>query len=96
MSNLDITENRADQYDKLEETSIRIIQEYFDGTRQGGDDIVTARCMLSVIKGNRQTMTARDSLKFNMVMSIASEKELSNYVRTTRPEIKKALAGKVK
>lgn len=94
MNSLEISQKRAEQFDKLEESSIRIIQEYFDGTRQGGDDVVTARCMLSVIKGNRQTQTARVALKFNMVSMIADEKQLKQYIKVTQPEIKKAIAGK--
>jgi len=94
MNGLEITEKRAAQFDKLEESSINLIQEYFDGKRQGGDDIVTARCMLNVIKGNRQTLTARDALKFNMASTIADEKQLKKYIDATQPEIKRALSGK--
>ena len=96
MSSLEVSAKRAEQFDKLEDSSIRVIQEYFDGTRAGGDEVVTARCMLNIIKGNRQTATVRDALKFNMVMSIANEKERDNYIRITQPEIKKALTGKSK
>jgi hypothetical protein len=96
MSNLEISDNRAKQFDRLEESSINVIQEYFDGTRQGGDEVVTARCMLSVIKGNRQTQTARVALKLNMVQMLADEKQLKRYIEATQPEIKKALTGKHK
>ena len=91
MSNLDITEDKAKKFSQLENTAIDIIQEYFDGTRQGGDEIITARCMLSVVKGNRQAETVKQSLKFGMVQMVADEKQLKKYVTATCPEIKKLM-----
>ena len=91
MNSLEISEDRAKQFDKLEESAINIIQDYFDDKRSGGDDVVTARCMLSVIKGNRQTMTAKEALRFNMASSVSSEAQLKRYVSATCPQIKKLL-----
>ena len=91
MSSLDISEEKAEKLSKLESSAIDIIQEYFDGTRQGGDEIITARCMLSVVKGNRQAETVKQSLKFGMVQMVADEKQLKSYVKATCPEIKKLL-----
>ena len=95
MNALEIGTKRAEQFDKLEETSINILQDYMDGKRQGGDDVVTARCVLNVIKGNRQTLTARDALRFNMATVFADEpKALKRYVKATQPEIKKLMEPK--
>lgn len=95
MENMEISDERARQFDRLEKTSIDLIQEYFDGKRQGGDDIVTARCMLNIIKGNRQTMTAREALKFNMATSITDDpKLLKRYLTATNPRIGKILSAK--
>ena len=92
MNALEIGKEREHQFDKLEGTSIKILQDYLDGKRQGGDDIVTARCILNVIKGNRQTMTAREALKFNMASVFADEPEsMKKYVASTQPEIKKLM-----
>lgn len=91
--NLEITETKAQQFDKLEETSINLLQDYLEGRRPGGDDIVTARCVLNVIKGNRQTQTAREALRYTMVHDLSDDKVLKKYVMTTQPEIKK-LSGK--
>jgi len=92
MSNMEITEKRAEQFDKLEETSINILQQYLEGKRSGGDDIVTARCVLNVIKGNRQTTTAYAALKFNMVSTVTDDpKKLKKYLDATQPEIKKLI-----
>lgn len=91
---MEISEARAAQFDKLEDSSCKLIQEYFDGKRQGGDDIVTARCVLNVIKGNRQTDTARLALKYNMVHDLADPKVLKKYIKTTQPQVGKLLTGK--
>ena len=95
MNALEIGEKRAKQFDKLEETSINILQDYMEGKRQGGDDVVTARCVLNVIKGNRQTLTARDALRFNMASVFADDPAaLKRYVKSTQPEIKKLVSPK--
>jgi len=95
MANLEITEARAAQMDKIEETSLNLLQAYLEGKRAGGDDIVTARCLLNVIKGNRQTQTAREALRFNMASAITKDRNaLKKYVQATEPKIKHLLAGK--
>lgn len=89
--NMEITEARAEQFDKLENQACILLQEYLEGTRSGGDDVVTARCVLSVIKGNRQTSTARDALKYAMIQDLGDPKVRERYVNATQPEIKKLL-----
>ena len=89
--NMEITEARAEQFDKLENQACMLLQAYLEGTRPGGDDVVTARCVLSVIKGNRQTSTARDALKYAMVSDLGDPKVRERYVKATQPEIKKLL-----
>ena len=91
---LEISETRAKEFDVLEGSSIKILQEYLDGDRQGGDDIVTARCILSVIKGNRQTDTARQALRYTMVADLDNPGVRQRYITATQPEIKKLLTGK--
>jgi hypothetical protein len=92
MNALDITEEKAKKMDKLEDSAIDILQEYFDGKRQGGDDVVAARCVMNFMRGNRQTQTAREALRFNMVTAITEDpKVLKKYVNATQPEIKKLL-----
>lgn len=91
--NLEIDETKAKQFDKLESTSITLLQDYLDGKRSGGDDVVTARCILGVIKGNRQTQTAREALRYTMVQDMADETLRSKYIKATQPEIKR-LTGK--
>ena len=92
---MDITEARAEQFDKLEQTSCKILQEYLEGKRAGGDDVVTARVALNIIKGNRQTDTARQAMRYAMVHDLDDPKIRKKYVAATQPSIKKLLgAGK--
>ena len=92
MSTLEINETKAEALNQLEDSAIKTLQEYFDGKRQGGDDIVTARCVMSIMKGNRQTTTAYTALKFNMVQAMSDDpKVMKKYVNATQPEIKKLL-----
>ena len=91
MSSMEITETRAEQFDKLENQACILLQQYLEGKRAGGDDIVTARCVLSVIKGNRQTTTVRDALRYTMVNDLGDPKVKKRYIEATQPEIKKLL-----
>lgn len=91
--NLEISEIRAKQFDALEGTSIQILQDYLDGKRPGGDDIVTARCIMNVIKGNRQTQTMREALRYTMVSDLDDPKVRKKYIQATQPEIKKIAGG---
>jgi len=91
---LEISEDRAKQFDKLEGTSIDIIQAYLDGDRPGGDDIVTARIMLGVVKSNRGTVTARHALRYSMVADLADPQATKKYIAATEPAIKKIIGQK--
>jgi len=91
MNPLEITKEKAEAMNKLEDSAMKILQEYFDGERQGGDDVVTARNWLNTMKGNRQTMTALLGLELNIVSSIASEEQMKNYVKIRHPKLYKNL-----
>ena len=94
MSALDISESRAAEFDKFEGTCLRVLQEYLDNKRPGGDDIVVARTGLANVAKNRQTITARDAMRFNMVSAITEDpKVLKRYIKATQPEIKKLITG---
>ena len=90
---LEITEGKEKKMGELEDVSMDVVLEYLKGNRQGGDDVVTARCMINAMKGNRQTMTAKEALRFNMASSVSSEAQLKKYVAATCPQIKKLLKG---
>jgi len=88
---LEITESKEKKMGELEDVSMDLVLEYLKGDRQGGDDVVTARCMINAMKGNRQTLTAKEALRFNMASSVSSEAQLKRYVSATCPQIKKLL-----
>ena len=95
MNTLEINEEKAARFNKLEDTAIDIVQEYFDGKHQGGDDVKMAGQMINAMKGNRQTATVRDALKFNMVRALTDDpKAMKRYVESTQPGIKKIITGK--
>lgn len=95
MNTLEISEEKAAKFDKLEETAIGIMQDYFDGKHQGGDDVVMAGRMINAIKGNRQTVTVREALRFNMVRALTDDPQvMKRYVESTQPGIKKLITGK--
>ena len=92
---MEIGPEKAEALNKLEDTSIKVIQDYLDGRRAGGDDIVTARCMINAIKGNRQAHGAREALRFNMVSNITDDPAvLKRYIKATQPAIGKLLTAK--
>jgi len=91
---LEISEARAKEFDKLEGTSVKILQQYLDDERPGDDKVVTARNILNTIKGNRQTDTSRQGLRYAMVTDLNDPELLKKYVAATQPEIRKLKAGK--
>lgn len=96
MNPLEITKEKAQAMNKLEDSAMKILQEYFDGDRQGGDEVVTARSVINTTKGNRQTSTAFAALEFNIISSVAEGKQLENYVKNRHPKLlkqRKKLAG---
>jgi len=92
MASLDLSESRAQELEKLEGTAVNIMQQYLDGKRAGSDEIKFAMQSLNVVAKNRQTTTARDAMRFNMVSALTDDpKVLKRYVKATQPEIKKLL-----
>ncbi len=95
MSTLDISPQKEKLFDELEIVAGQQILKYLKGERGGGDDIRVAQGTLSNIAKNRQTMTARDALKFNMASIITDDpKKLKKYVESTQPEIKRLMGTK--
>jgi len=92
MSVLDITKDRAKQFEKLEEVAVNILLEYLGDKRPGGDDINVAIKSLNMVAKNRVTTTARDALKFSMAKTITDDpKLLRKYIKASQPEIKKLI-----
>lgn len=95
MANLDLSKSRAEDMDNLEGSAIKVMQQFFDGKRQGGDDVKLAMQTMNVVAKNRVTTTAREGMRFNMINAITDDpKILKRYVAASQPEIKKLLPGK--
>lgn len=94
MANLAISSEKEQKLDKLESSAIEIMQEVMDDKRDVDDTAKAAVKLLGVVAKNRQTMTAREALGFNMASVISNEKQLKKYVEITNPQIKKAISSR--
>ena len=95
MSNLDLSEVKSEQMDKLETTAMSVIQDVLEEKREVDDVAQAAIKTMSMVAKNRQTQTARMGLSWNIAATIGDDEALKKYVEITTPKIKKALAGKV-
>ena len=92
MISLQITEKKAASLNEIEELSLDTIKKALNGDMDTSDDAVkVAAKMMGVVAKNRQTMTNRCAIEFNMASTIASEAQLEKYIAATMPEVKKAL-----
>lgn len=94
MKNLDVSEAKAKKLDEMENKALDILNSFFQGNWDFSDKVKLAMQGLSVVAKNRQTLTAREGLRFNMVSTITDDpKALKKYIRATSPEIGKLLPG---
>jgi len=94
MVNLEISETKEKKLDELESQAITIIGETLKEQRDFDDLAKTAIKLLGVVAKNRQTLTARSALGFNMAWTIGTDKEIANYIKVTNPVIRRQLQGK--
>jgi len=96
MKTLDVSEAKAKKLDEMENKALDILNSFFQGNRDFGDKVKLAMQGLSVVAKNRQTLTAREGLRFNMISTITDDpKTLKKYISATSPEIGKLLPSKV-
>lgn len=89
--NLDMDNAKAKRFDVLEDKSIEIIQQGLDGNNI--DDTVKAAIkILGVVAKNRQTLTARQAINYNMARDLEDKDKLRKYIEATNPEIKRLTA----
>jgi len=92
MSYLEISEAKAKKINEVEADAIDLIGDVIKGIEKWDEKSSAAMKFLGVAAKNRQTLTARLSLGFNMACQIANDpKQLAKYVKATHPEIRKAL-----
>jgi len=95
MSSLDMSKKKIEALDELETLAIKTLTEAMNDVRDVDDKVQVAMKVANMVSKNRQTMTAREGIRFSMASSIADEKELKRYIAITQPDIKRALSGKV-
>lgn len=92
MISLPITDKRAKAFDEIESLSLDTIKQALNGDLDAGDDKVkVAAKMMGVVAKNRQTMTNRSAIEFNMATTIGTEAQMAKYIQATMPEVQKAL-----
>lgn len=94
MNSMDLTEGKMKKLDEVESDALDIVGNVMKDKRDVDDAAKMAIKMLSVAAKNRQTLTAREGVRFNMASCISDEKELRRYVEATQPEVKKYLKAK--
>ncbi len=93
MAQLEIGEEKSKLLDEVETLALNVLKQYLSDEREGGDDIRVAQGVVATVAKNRQTASARDAIRFNMVLRTASEDELKDYVAKTVP-IKRQLCDR--
>jgi hypothetical protein len=93
MKNLDLSKEKMESIDRLETLAIKTLEQALDDKREIDDKVKVAVKVVSMVAKNRQTLTAREGIRFSMASSIATEAQLKKYIAVTQPDIRKALAG---
>lgn len=94
MSNLDLTQAKVTKLEALEDLAIATLTETLGGDREVDDKAQVAVKVVNMVTKNRQTMTAREGIRFSMATTIGTESQLKKYIAVTQPEVRKALEGK--
>lgn len=94
MTVLEIGPQKDKLFDELETIAADKLLKYLKGEAPGGDDIRVAQATMSNIAKNRQTSTAREALIFNMVQSVADERNVEKFLEARHPKIMKDMKRK--
>lgn len=94
MANLDFTREKSMKMSAMEDEAIEVITNVLKGNREIDEVVKTARNVLSITSKNRQTLTAREGIRFSAASTILTDpNDLEKYVNASMPQIKKALTG---
>lgn len=94
MNDLTMLPKKIEQMDKMEDLSMEAINAALnDEIDADGDKVKVAVKMMGVVAKNRQTLTHRKAVDFNMAGVALSDEQLRKYVNATSPQIKKALGA---
>lgn len=94
MSNLDLTQAKIANLENLEDVAIRTLTQALKDEREVDDKVQIAMKVANMVAKNRQTMTAREGIRFSMAQSIGTDDQLEKYIAVSQPEVRKALQGK--
>ena len=92
MTHLNLSEEAAQQMGELEVQALGVLKGTLDGEVMD-DAAKAAMKIMGVVAKNRQTLTNRQALHFNMASAVGTTEQLEAYVATTQPTINKALMG---
>lgn len=91
---LEISVIKEKQMDEIESEALKVMLSVLKDERDWDEVSSAAMKTMGVIAKNRQTMTAREGIRFNMAASLSDPNALKKYVVATQPEIRKCLAEK--
>lgn len=89
-----MTSQKTDKLNTVEDLALDTLTDILKNDREVDDKAKIAMKALNMVAKNRQTMTAREGIRFSMAQSIAKDGQLAKYISTTQPSVKKALMGK--
>lgn len=88
MKTLELSDVKAAKLDELETLAIDSAKGIFQAeTGEITDAERAAIKILAIVAKNRQTMTAREALHFNMASALSDPEQLKKYVQTTCPQL---------
>jgi hypothetical protein len=87
MKTLELSDAKGQQLDELETKAIAVVNGLLDSSVEATDAERAAVKVLGIVAKNRQTMTAREALHFNMAVSLSDPDQLAKYVQTTCPQL---------
>lgn len=94
MGNLDLTDAKMKNLNNLEDVAVRTLTQFLSDEREYDEKVSMAAKVANMVSKNRQTMTARECVRWTMIQEIGTEKQKCQYVAATQPEIQKVLTGK--
>lgn len=91
MSYLEISETRSQKFDEVEKLALDVLIKALKDGGEIGDEVTIAVKTLNMVAKNRQTLTAREAIRWSMVQTLDDPIQLKKYIGFSEPEIKKAL-----
>lgn len=95
MNTLVLSDTNAEKYSEMENQALDKVIKFLKGDLDYGDEIKISIQGLNILSKNRQTLTARQCLRFAMVRASTDDPKLIKaFIDSTNPEMGKLLTGK--